>query len=133
MDFWNLGYLALRAVVFVLTCLTLAMAWARARVHAAWLLPSCIGQGLSLCVSLLFLAYTASLRTSGYRSSMGWFFVPQQILSGLAMLCVVWAAVALYRTMRALTAGAVPEGRGQSLATEPGRVDTEVWPPPPRQ
>lgn len=131
MDYWNLGYLALHAVVFVLTCLTLGIALSRARVHAAWLLPACLGQGLSLCTSLLFLAYSVSIRSSGYRASMNWFFIPQQILSGLAMLCAVWAAVALYQTMRTLTAGSLAAGRGQYPAS--GGDDKETWPPPPRQ
>ncbi len=131
MNYWNMGYLAFHAVVFVLTCLTLGMALSRARVHAAWLLPACIGQGLLLCSNLLILAYSASVRSSGYRGSMSWFFIPQQILSGLAMLCAVWAAVALYQTMRTLTAGAQTVGRGQYPVS--GGEDKEVWPPPPRQ
>ncbi len=131
MNFLSLGYFALRGIVFVLTCLSLGIALSRARVHTAWLLPSCIGQAFSLCGSLLVIAYTALARTSGYHNSLSWILVPQQILYGLATLCAVWAAVALYQTMRTLTAGAQAIGSGQYPAS--GGENKDVWPPPPRQ
>lgn len=134
MDYWNLGYFVLRAIVFVLTCLTLGIALSRARGHVAWLLPSCIGQALSLCGSLVILAYSAGIRNRGYSGNpLQWLLVPQQILFGMAMLCVVWSAVALYQTMQRLTAGAVTTGRGQYPASGPASEDREVWPPPPSQ
>ena len=127
MDFWTLGYFGLRAIVFVLTCLTLGIALSRARGHVAWLLPSCIGQALSMYGTVVIFAYTFFMTASGNPPgiSLRWLLVPQQITSALAMLCVVWAAVALYATMRTLTAGA--------LSSKPGREDKEIWPPPPSQ
>lgn len=114
----------LRVVMLLFTCLAVGVCLSRARVHLAWLVPMALGQGLSVIGSLLSIAFMASVRTSGYSSNpLTWLFVPQQTLYALATLCLVWAAVATFLTMRGLAANARPNS---SVSATPGQ-----WPPPP--
>ncbi|MDQ2688303.1 MAG: hypothetical protein M3Y28_10595 [Armatimonadota bacterium] len=123
-DIYLIITVLLRGVILLFTCLAVGACLSRARVHLAWLIPTVVGQSLSLIGNLLNMASIASLRTSGYSSNpLRWLFVSQQILYTLSTLCLVWAAVATFLTMRGLATNARPN---PAVTETPGQ-----WPPSP--
>lgn len=129
-DYMGLLNLVIRVIVLVFTCLSLAIAFQRARVHLSWLVPTAVGQGLSVIGGLFNLAFMTAMRSGGYSGNpMRWLLVPQQALYILASFCLIWAAVALFLTLQAMTAGAAPSRPEAPVGR--ARGDNDSWPPPP--
>lgn len=115
----NLVSLSARAVILLFLCLSLKVALSQARVHATWLLPSCVEWGLLFCGYLMTLSasiigFSGSVAEGLHFAELGCF--------NLGTLCLAWSAVALYRTMKSVT-----------VEFQVEHEDKDIWPPPPRQ
>ncbi len=120
MDFWSITHDLLQAVVLMFTCLSLGVAWNRARVHLAWLVPLTLGQFLSLVGSLsnLFVMNYIYAHHVPLNQASG-LFISQQIVYSLSILAALWFAIALFFTLR--SQAAVPRPPDPMQAPGPHR------------